>query len=234
MATNVTPIQVSLLGTTSILVAPASGTGTLLLATTPAPAPWNAQSNADWLHVSAGSASGTGNATIYFTYDANSGSALRSGTLTVAGQTVTVAQPSAGYHGTVASIPFPGSFGSQSVAVDTHGATYFSEQTTEFLGLPGQTGPPGPGVVKWNLSNGQFAAVRLPAGTPPRAWRWTNQGNVYIAETAGNAIAEWNPSTGQLTTLISSGLNRPSGVAVDAQGNVYIADYPAGAVMEWS
>jgi uncharacterized repeat protein (TIGR01451 family) len=220
--TDITPVLGVFLGTTSILVTPAAGTGTLLLATAPAAAVWSAQSNASWLHVSAGSANGTGNAVIYFTYDANSGSALRSGTLTIAGQTVTVEQPGAGYHAAVTSIPFLGpafSSAAVGVAVDAQGDTYFSERT------PAE-------VVKWNFSNGQFATLQLSGGNAAPGLAVDNRGDVYIAESAGGAIAEWNPFTGQVTTLLSSNLN-PHGVAVDAQGNVYIADSD-GAIKEWS
>jgi hypothetical protein len=59
-----------------------------------APCTWNAVSNDTWLHVTAGSTSGSGNGTVNFTVDQNTG-AQRAGTLTVAGQTVTITQYSA-------------------------------------------------------------------------------------------------------------------------------------------
>jgi Dockerin type I domain/Putative binding domain, N-terminal len=51
---------------------------------------WTAASNAPFIHVTAGAA-GTGNGTVTFTVDANNGP-LRTGTLTIANQTVTVTQ----------------------------------------------------------------------------------------------------------------------------------------------
>jgi len=51
---------------------------------------WTAASNAGWIHVTAG-ASGTGNGTVSYSVDANSGAA-RSGTMTIAGKTFTVSQ----------------------------------------------------------------------------------------------------------------------------------------------
>jgi hypothetical protein len=52
---------------------------------------WTAASNSDWLSITAGS-SGTGNGSVTFSAERNRGSARR-GTLTVAGQTVTIMQP---------------------------------------------------------------------------------------------------------------------------------------------
>jgi hypothetical protein len=52
---------------------------------------WTASSNASWLTISSGS-SGSGNGTVDYSFAANPGSAGRSGTLTIAGQTFTVTQ----------------------------------------------------------------------------------------------------------------------------------------------
>ncbi len=58
-------------------------------------------------------------------------------------------------------------------------------------------------------------------------------GNLYIADSGGQAIKEWHASTQTLTTLASSTLDSPAGVAVDAWGNVYIADTYDNALKEW-
>src|SRR5262249_30905940 len=63
---------------------------------------WMAQSNADWLTISAG-ASGAGEGVVNFSVAANTRSTYRRGTLTVAGQTVTVDQ--AGFGGNCAVAP---------------------------------------------------------------------------------------------------------------------------------
>ena len=51
---------------------------------------WTATSNAPWIHITSG-ASGTGNGTVAYTVDRNTGNA-RTGTITAAGQTFTVNQ----------------------------------------------------------------------------------------------------------------------------------------------
>ncbi|MFI5091454.1 MAG: neprosin family prolyl endopeptidase, partial [Terriglobales bacterium] len=66
------------------------GTGVVSVQASDASCTWSSAADAGWLHVTSG-ASGTGNGTVGYSVDANSGSA-RSGTLTIAGQTFTVNQ----------------------------------------------------------------------------------------------------------------------------------------------
>ena len=69
----------------------AGGTGSLSV-TAGTGCGWTAVSNdTSWLHVTAG-ANGNGNGTVNYSVDPNSGSAPRTGTLTIAGKTFTVAQ----------------------------------------------------------------------------------------------------------------------------------------------
>jgi Putative binding domain, N-terminal/Viral BACON domain len=70
-------------------VGAAGGAGTPVAVTTLSACQWTASSNATWITVTGGRGTGTGSAT--FTVAANSGAA-RNGTLTVAGQTASVAQ----------------------------------------------------------------------------------------------------------------------------------------------
>ena len=67
----------------------------------------------------------------------------------------------------------------------------------------------------------------------PQAVAVDAAGNVYVADTFGNAIRKWNAGTQQVVTLVSSGLNNPTGVAVGVDGNVYIADEKNKAMKEW-
>ena len=70
---------------------PAAGGAQSATVTAPAGCSWTAVSSAAWISVTAGSA-GSGNGTVSYTVDPNSGTASRSGTLTIASQTVTVTQ----------------------------------------------------------------------------------------------------------------------------------------------
>jgi len=81
-------------GTNSILVGSPAGSSSVVLSSATA---WTATANSSVLHISPGSASGTGNAVVAFTYDAFTGAGTRTGTLTIAGLTVTVTQAGANY-----------------------------------------------------------------------------------------------------------------------------------------
>ncbi|MBI3651642.1 MAG: fibronectin type III domain-containing protein [Acidobacteria bacterium] len=76
---------------TALNVSAAAGSGTVSVTTT-AGCSWTATSNAAWITITGG-ASGTGNGTVNYSYSAN-GTAQRTGTLTIAGQTFTLTQAS--------------------------------------------------------------------------------------------------------------------------------------------
>ena len=71
-------------------VAGAGGTGTPIVIDTQTGCTWTAASNAAWLSIASG-ATGSGSGSVVFSASVNTGAA-RTGTLTVAGQTVTVSQ----------------------------------------------------------------------------------------------------------------------------------------------
>ncbi|MEP6924897.1 MAG: FG-GAP-like repeat-containing protein, partial [Pyrinomonadaceae bacterium] len=75
---------------TSLNIGASGGTGNLISVTTQAGCAYTAVSNNSFITINSG-ASGTGNGTVSFTVAANTG-AVRSGTITVAGQTFTVNQ----------------------------------------------------------------------------------------------------------------------------------------------
>ena len=82
------------LGTSAILVGSAASSSSVILTTLNA---WTAVSNASFLHVASGSASGTGSALVVFTIDAFTATGTRSGTLTIGGLTLTVTQVGTDY-----------------------------------------------------------------------------------------------------------------------------------------
>jgi len=82
------------LGTTNLLEGLAAGTDSVALTAVPATTAWTATANSPWLHLSPAQQSGSGSATVGFTFDADPG-APRIGTLTIAGQTITVTQAAA-------------------------------------------------------------------------------------------------------------------------------------------
>jgi hypothetical protein len=66
---------------------------------------WNATSNATWIAISSG-ASGSGSGTVHFSIAANASAAVRTGTLTIGGQTLTVIQSVESMAGTRIFAPY--------------------------------------------------------------------------------------------------------------------------------
>jgi hypothetical protein len=208
-----------MLGTNALLVGSAAGTSSVVLSTLGA---WTATANASFLHISTGSASGTGNAVVVFTYDAFTGTGTRMGTLTIAGLTVTVTQAGTNYigPGPLIALVSSGLYFPEGVAVDGSGNVYIADTLLHNA------------IKEWSVSTQQVTTLTYadrPAGVAV-----DGSGNVYIADNLGNAIEEWSAATQQVTTLVSSGLKRPAGVAVDGSGNVYIADAWNNAIEVWS
>ena len=216
------PLTSNALGTTTLLEGPRGGVASVVLAYWASFDAWTASANAAWLHLSAANQGGIGSTNLVFSLDANPG-ATRTGTLTVAGLTLTVTQAGATYVAanpltTLVSSRLNNPFG---VAVDGPGNVYIADTNNSLI----KEWSPTAGTVTTLVSSGLFE----PEGVAVDA-----AGNVFIADCGNNAVKEWSPATGKVTTLVSSGLRYPSGVAVDAAGNVYIADYYNNAIRKWS
>ncbi len=203
------------LSTASLLEGPAAGTDADIVASGGA---WTATSNASWLHTSA---SGSGNGLAAFTFDANTG-ATRTGTLTIAGLTLSVTQAGSTY---VAANPLTTLVASGlnypiGLAVDGAGNVYIADYGDNT-------------IEEWNATT-QLATTVVSSGlNSPTGIAVDKAGNLYIADSGDNAIKEWNAANG-LTTLVASGLDSPFGVAVDGAGNVYFADTGNNALKEWN
>jgi ELWxxDGT repeat protein len=208
------------LGTSSLLVGSAGGSSSVVLTYSGA---WTASSNASFLHISGGSASGTGNAVVVFTIDPFAGMGTRTGTLTIAGLTLTVTQAGTNYigPGPATTLVSSGLKSPSGVAVDGSGNVYFADQVNQ-------------AIYEWSASTQQVTTLVSSGLKDPSGVAVDGLGNVYIADQGHVAVKEWNASTQQVTTLVSSGLQGPAGVAVDSSGNVYIADPGSGAIYEWS
>jgi DNA-binding beta-propeller fold protein YncE len=210
------------LGTTNLLVGPAAGTNSVVLAVTPATGTWTAVTNAFWLHLSTPNQSGTGSTNIIFSYDANPG-ATRLGTLTIAGQILTVTQAGTNYVAAqpVTALVSTGLHWPFGVAVDVAGNIYVADTINS-------------AIKEWTASNNTITTLVSSNLYDPQGIAVDAAGNVYFADTGNNAIKVWTPGNGTVTTIISSNLNLPDAVAVDISGNVYIADTGNDAIKEWS
>jgi DNA-binding beta-propeller fold protein YncE len=262
------PVQVasvqSALGTYALVEGPGSGTGSVVLSTAGTGTAWTAAANAAWLHMAAGSTSGTDGANVIFTFDANTGP-TRTGNLTIAGQTLSVTQAASAY---VAANPLTtlvssGLSGPAGVAVDGAGNVYIADtynnaieqwstatQTVSTLISSGLKGPwevavdssgnvyiadtTNSAIKLWSAATQTVSTLVSSGLSYPQGVAVDGSGNVYIADTGNNAIRLWNAATQTVSTLVSSGLNSPGGVAVDGAGNVYIADTYNNAIKQWS
>ena len=210
------------LGTTNLVEGSPAGSDSVLLA---ANGGWTATTNATWLHLSAANQSGTGSTNVIFTFDANPGT-TRTGTLTIANQTVTITQAGSTYVATnnVSTLVSSGLSNSSSVAVDGAGNVYIADS--------------GNNVVKELIVASNTVATIVSSGlSTPNGVAVDGAGNVYFADSGHNAIKEWIATSNTVTSLVSSGLSNPHGVAVDGAGNVYFADFNPllgnGAIKEW-
>ena len=213
------------LGTTNLLEGNLAGSDSVVLSVTPMNFPWTATANASWLHLSAVNQSGAGSTNVIFTFDANLGG-TRTGTLTIAGQTLTVTQAGSTY---VAANPVTSLVPSAlsivnfptAVAVDGVGNVYIGDTMNNR-------------IAKWNIENNILTTLVASGLNQPYGVAVDGTGNVYIADFYNNAIKEWNVANSNVTTLVSSGLGNPRGLAVDGSGNVYIADFINNALKEWT
>jgi streptogramin lyase len=196
-----------------------AGSGSVLLLCN---GPWTANGNAPWLTLPAGSAAGTGNALIQFSYSANPNAAAQIGTLTIAGLTFTVNQAGTSFVPVTAlnTLVSSGLISPQGVAVDASGNVYIADSGNN-------------AIKEWNVNSQQVGTLVSTGLLDPSGLAVDSQGNVYIADEKHNAIKKWTASTGLVTSLVP-GLASPVGVAVDNLGNVYFSDTSHHYLDEWN
>ena len=132
------------LATYSLVEGPAAGSDSDLVSSIGA---WTATANASWLHTSS---SGSSNGLAVFTFDANTG-ATRTGTLTIAGATLTVTQAGSTYAAAspLSTLVSTGLADPDGVAVDAAGNVYFADVNNN-------------AIKEWNavIANGQHPGLR--------------------------------------------------------------------------
>jgi DNA-binding beta-propeller fold protein YncE len=206
------------LGTTNALEGSGAGRDSVVLAKS---GQWTATANDNWLHLDAANQAGSGSTNVIFSFDANTG-ATRTGTLTIAGLTLTVTQAGATY---MAAGMMTNQFASNvslplGLAADGAGNVYIADTGNNQ-------------IKKWQPSPQTVTSLVFGGLNSPSGVAVDGAGNVYIADTGNNAIKEWQPSTTTVTPLVSTGLSSPWGIAVDGVGNVYFADRTNNAVKQW-
>lgn len=204
------------LGSPSIIEGPGAGTDSVIVTGSGA---WTAAANDSWLHTTAnGSASGLA----LFSFDSNAGP-TRTGTLTVAGQTLTVIQAGSTYLPANPTIALAGAGLSTplGIAVDGSGNVYVADSANNR-------------IAKWSPANQALTTLVSAGLKSPSGVAVDSSGNLIIADAGNLSVKKWTASTQSVTTLVGSGLSGILGVAVDAAGNVYIGDAGNHVVKLWT
>ena len=167
------------LGTTNLLEGNSAGSDSVVLSVTPTDATWTATPNNSWLHLSVGNQNG-----------ANSG-ATRTGTLTIASQTLTVTQAGSTYvtanpATTLVSLGF--NF-PNSVVLDGAGNVYIPSSYYNM-------------IQKWIVASNTLTTLVSSGLSYPIGLAMDGTGNLYIGDYGDNSIKEWSATNGAITTLV--------------------------------
>jgi len=150
----VTPLSTSVVAT--------GGAGTPIAVETVDGCTWTAVSNATWLTVASG-ASGSGDGAVGFTASANTGGA-RSGTLTIAGQIVTVAQAAANCSYTVTptnvSVPSSGVMSSAVSVSASSGCPWTAASNVAWMSIVSGSSGAGNGTASFTATANTTGAIR--------------------------------------------------------------------------
>jgi uncharacterized protein (TIGR03437 family) len=213
------------------LQAPAAGGNLTVSIQTGAACPWAVSNLPGWITVS-GASSGAGSATVTLVVAPNSGSAM-SATVSIAGVSVTVAQPAATafctYSASPTTLQAPAAGGNVTVSIQTtascpwtvsnlpswitvSGASSGAGSATVTLVVPPNSGSAMSATI---LIAGVSVTVTQPAAGPPPTTAYT------IHTVAGNGGYGYSGDGGSATT---AEVYHPAGVAMDPAGNLYIAD----------
>lgn len=140
-------------------VAAGAGSGTVTV-TAGSGCAWTAVSGASWVTI-AGGASGAGPGTVTYSYTANPGSASRSGTLTIGGNTFTLSQAGLActYTLTPTGSSVGGAAGTGSVAVNTSAnCAWTASSGASWLTITSGVSGMGPGTVAYSIAANVGAA----------------------------------------------------------------------------
>lgn len=204
------------------LTGPKASTNSILF-TGGSTVPWDVVTNVPWLHAAAGYASGTGNDTILFNIDENTGP-TRSGKLDINGLTVDVTQagtnyiqapgPSIGLVTTNINSPF-------GIGLDDDGNVFFTDSANG-------------AVKKWTKSSNTVSSF-LSGLSTPYGLGLDRLGNVYVAQFGSAVIKKrFAPNPPVVVNLFTNTSSGVAGLTVDEGGNVYIADPSEHAVKKWT
>jgi hypothetical protein len=194
---TVTPASLSL---------PAAGSSGALTVTVAGGCPWSGASNAGWLTITSG-ASGTGSGTVTYMATPNTSASIRTGTLTVGGQTVNVTQAAAGCAVRLnpTSVNLAATAATGQIAV-TANCQWSASSNAAWLTVPAGASGAGNGTVTYTAAANTGAAARTATLTIGSA-------TVAVTQSAAGCGATLESSSIQFPAGGGAGL---IGVAIDA------------------
>ena len=147
---------------TSTSAAASGGSGSVTV-TTGTGCAWTAVSNNAWITVTGGS-SGSGNGTVSYSVGANSSASPRTGTVTIAGQTLTVNQGGAtcsySINPTWDDVPAEGHSGSVEITAGT-GCAWTATSNESWITITGGTSGSGSGSVTYDVAANTASSPRI-------------------------------------------------------------------------
>lgn len=161
---------------------------------------WTASSNAAWISITSGT-SGTGNGTVYYSVQTNTGTNPRSGTMTVAGQTFTVTQEGQGCSFTVKQ-SFPASGGTGQLRVGAaSGCAWQATSSDPWVTITGGQNGSGSGKVSFSVSANTTTSAREATITAAgKSW------DIYQEGAAAQACTyRISPASQSLTSAAGTG-----------------------------
>ncbi|MFY9310991.1 MAG: BACON domain-containing carbohydrate-binding protein [Bacteroidia bacterium] len=183
---------------TNLSFTSAGGTGTVTVTTTGS-CNWTATTSDSWITITSGS--GTGNGTVTYTVAANSGTAQRTGTITIGGQTHTVAQSgntSCTYTVSPLSQTFTSAAGNGTVTVTTTGSCNWAATSNDsWITITSGGSGTGNGTVTYSISSNTTTSQRV--GTI------TIAGQVYTVTQNGTIPCSYTISPTNLSFASSGG-----------------------------
>jgi Viral BACON domain/Putative binding domain, N-terminal len=191
-------------------VAADGATGTVSV-TAPAGCSWSSTSNATWISFS-GATSGTGNGSVGYSVAPNSSTSLRTGTLTIAGQTFTIGQAGVPCNYTISplsnlSVAAGGTIGSVAVTAPA-GCAWSSTSNAAWITLSGTTSGSGNGSVNYTVASNASSSSRTGTLTIAGQTFTVTQAGLpcsYSISPAGNGSVGAGGGTGSVAVTAAAG-----------------------------
>lgn len=214
---------VSVLGSSSLIEGSAAGKDSVALSVTPETANWTASPNASWLHLLIPNESGAGSTNVVFSFDANTGP-TRTGTLTVASQTLTVTQADAAYISApigMTTLISNGLNSVEGVAVDPSGNVLAASQNN------GR-------VLRWSPVSNSVTTQLVEGGYGlPWGVAADDSGGYFVSYLFAGNLDHYSASGSVNTTY----MGLPPffyAVARDRFGNCYLSEQPDNSGSQWN